>query len=98
MSNHKIPDHPPLPIEKDHWRSRWLVLPSWNRLHRISEIKWEDADEMIAGDGVAVCGAKGWFCMPGIFSRMGRQRCKRCCRILGIPDGDGAPFNKNIDV
>ena|ERR1022692_3529153 len=98
MDRPRREDHPPLPMEVDHWRSRWLVLQSWNRLHRISEVKWEDEEEMIAGEGVAVCGAKGWFCMPGISSRLGRPRCKHCCRILGIPAGDGAPFNEGIDV
>jgi hypothetical protein len=31
--------------------------------------------------------------MPGIFSRMGAPRCKRCCKAVGIPAGNGAPYN-----
>lgn len=90
------------PLALDDWRSRWLVLPSSNALHRISEIEWgvySDGeleymkDEQISGYGKAVCGAKGDFQMPGMFSRMGRPRCKHCCRLLGIPDGHGAPYN-----
>jgi len=34
--------------------------------------------------------------MPGIFSRMGAPRCKACCRALGLPEGDGAPYNSNL--
>ena len=33
----------PLPLDDDHWCSRWLVLPkSWNRLHRVASITWDD--------------------------------------------------------
>lgn len=86
------------------WHSRWLVLPSWNVLHRISEIEWgefagKDGNEgdAVEGHGVAVCGARGHFCIPGLFSRMGLRRCAHCCAALGIPCGDGAPFNATGD-
>jgi hypothetical protein len=69
-----------------------MVLDSWNCLHRISEIEWEDEDE-ISGDGISVCGQRGRYCIPGMFSRMGLRRCKHCCRALEIPDGEGAPAN-----
>ena len=59
--------HPPLPIPREKWRRRWMVLGSWNCLHRISEIEWEDEDE-IAGEGVSVCGQRGRYQIPGIFS------------------------------
>ena len=87
----------PLRIPKAHWRSRWLVLESWNRLHRIAKIEWEQEEgDMIVGHGIACCGAKGRFSMPGVFSRMGLARCKHCCRIAGVPEGEGAPENKGI--
>lgn len=87
----------PLQMPDEHWRSRWLVLPSWNRLHRVSEITWEgDEDEMNRGYGVTLCGRKGYLVMPGILSRMGGQRCAHCCRLAGVPRGDGAPFNQGI--
>ena len=82
----------PLPIDADNWRSRWLVAQRWNALHRIAEIVWEDG-EMIVGEGVTVCGRRARFSMPGIFSRMGLKRCPQCCKALGIPAGNGAPFN-----
>jgi len=88
----------PLPLSDDHWRSRWLVLPSWNRLHRVSEIVWEGEgeDDKRSGHGVTLCGRKGYLQMPGILSRMGGPRCAHCCRLAGVPQGDGAPFNQDI--
>jgi len=87
--------HPPLDTGTD-WRRRWSVLPGWRRLHRVSEIvyDWED----VAGDGVTVCGRRGRLRMPGILSRTALPRCAHCCAALGIPRGDGAPFNEGIDA
>jgi hypothetical protein len=79
-------------IPREHWRSRWLVTGRWTVLHRIASIAWDD-DDLIGGDGEAVCGVRGRFRMPGIFSRMGLPRCARCCKRLGVPVGGGAPFN-----
>lgn len=88
-----------LPLSTDHWRSRWLVFPSWNRLHRVAEIEWEgdDPEDMRSGTGTTMCGRKGYLVMPGILSRMGLPRCAHCCRLAGIPRGDGAPFNNDIE-
>jgi hypothetical protein len=67
-------------------------------LHRVSTIEWDDPenDEMISGKGMTVCGRAGWLHMPGIFSRMGLVRCRICCARMGIPQGNGAPFNVRI--
>jgi len=87
----------PLPLPDEHWHSRWLVLPSWDRLHRVSDdIVWEDGEDMRQGSGTTLCGRQGFLSMPGIFSRMGLPRCAHCCRLAGIPRGDGAPFNQDI--
>ena len=90
----------PLPLSDYHWHSRWLVLPSWRVLHRVSDdMVWEgdDADDMRQGTGTTMCGRKGFLTMPGIFSRMGLARCAHCCRLTGVPRGDGAPFNQDIE-
>ena len=84
---------PPLELPDERWHSRWLVLESWRVLHRISAIEPVEPEDMINGPGVAVCGARGHFMVPGLLSRMGRPRCRHCCRLLGIPAGDGAPYN-----
>lgn len=86
------PPLPPLALDRDHWRSRWLVLPRHDALHRVSSIAWEDG-EMIAGLGTTVCGRQGRLSMPGILSRLGCPRCRKCCRALGVPAGRGAPRN-----
>jgi hypothetical protein len=105
--------NPPMQAEDDKllqgaWRWKWMCLEgSWNRLHRISVIKWgiysdgefpDMQEERISGLGIAVCGVRGDFHMPGIFSRMGLERCTRCCDLLEIPRGKGAPYNEGIDV
>jgi hypothetical protein len=90
-----MPNRVPLPLPDEHWRSRWLVLPSWNRLHRVSEIVWDD-ENMIDGVGTTLCGRAGYLTMPGFLSRMGLPRCAHCCRLAGVPRGDGAPFNQDI--
>jgi hypothetical protein len=89
----------PLPLPVEHWRSRWLVLPTWDRLHRVSEIEWEgdDADDLRHGTGTTLCGRKGYLQMPGVLSRMGLPRCAHCCRLAGVPRGDGAPFNQGLE-
>ncbi len=87
----------PLPLSGQPF-CRWLVLPvSWNRLHRIAEMNWEDG-EMIAGRGVTLCGRRGRMCMPGVCSRLGLPRCAHCCRLAGVPRGDGVPWNQGIDL
>lgn len=94
----------PLPLPLEDWRSRWLYKgPRPSRIHRISEIEWGsgsqwgEPDEKIDGEGVAVCGVRGYWHMPGILSRMGLKRCERCCKALGIPQGNGAPFNGDAE-
>ena len=55
---------------------------------------WEvDGYIPIGIQGETACGRSGRLSMPGVFSRMGAPRCKRCCRKTGVPPGNGAPFN-----
>ena len=88
---------------RSEWRWRWMVLPSWNVLHRVAELEeqWEEPpyeDERLPhGEGQTVCGRSGYLFMPGVFSRMGLRRCAHCCDRLGIPRGDGSPFNEGIE-
>jgi hypothetical protein len=78
------------------WRLRWLVTRggAWNRLHRVTGGKYtEEYLPVGIENGKSLCGITGDFAMPGIFSRMVLRRCAHCCRIAGIPQGSGAPFN-----
>jgi hypothetical protein len=85
----------PLPIDENHWRSRWLQLDDNGLMHRVSRIEWQD-NEMIAGEGVTICGWRGHLHMPGILARMYGDRCPACCKALGIAPGQGAPYNEDI--
>jgi hypothetical protein len=73
-----------------------MVLPSWRVLHRVASGVVEEDDFVGVRKGVTVCGQRGTLQMPGIFSRMGRPRCKRCCKRLGVPPGNGAPYNEGM--
>lgn len=88
----------PTVLEMPSRHEEWLVLPSWNVLHRICEIA-PDAigDGLPNGEGRALCGATGHFSVPGVFSRMGLRRCAHCCDRLGIPRGDGNTLNGGIE-
>ena len=78
----------------------WLVpSKTWNRLHYMPGVDsetWEHWWDNTDGDGhtlTAACGSTFVATLPGFMSRMGAPRCKRCCSVLGVPDGDGAPVN-----
>lgn len=87
-----------LPRFGSDWRARWLVLPSWNRLHRVAAITWQRGEGRQVGYGVTACGRFDKLQMPGVLSRTGLPRCAYCCRIAGVPRGEGAPFNEGIDA
>lgn len=71
----------------------WIVTAkSYGVLH--CPIKWDDPEyEAHDERAVTACGLRGWFVIPGVFSRMGKQRCKKCCKKVGFPPGKGSPKN-----
>lgn len=82
---------------------RWWVTTwaGWNRLHAIPrdavDPDDEDALEEFSSEGVtatAACGVSTRWAWPGVSSRLGRPRCKHCCRALGIAAGNGTPANE----
>ena len=84
--------YPPLAFPDTKWWRRWMVTPAHGRLHRVSEIKWH-GDERLSGRGVTVCGQPYLLHVPGFMTRMNGPRCRACCRLLGIKQGNGAPWN-----
>jgi hypothetical protein len=91
----------PLPLPTDNWVSRWLMFPSARTylLHRVSAIDWWVEDgALIRGSGVTLCGRRGFLHMPGVLGRLGGPRCPECCKRLGIPEGEGNPYNEGMDV
>ena len=79
-------------------RYDWLVSRSWNRLHW-ADLSAEDAVEIIDAGGLdgpvrLSCGrTAAYVSIPGVFTRMGGQRCTGCCRAAGLPAGKGSPKN-----
>lgn len=83
----------PLDIGARWWGLRWAHVGRSYSLHRVAEVDLWALERDASAPGSAVCGRAGELCIPGIFSRMGSPRCARCCAVVGIPRGHGAPFN-----
>ena len=70
----------------------WIVTGRWDKLH--APVAWDDPDyEAQVDDARTACGLRGWFSIPGLFTRRGAPRCAHCCRITGFPPGKGSPKN-----
>ena len=47
-----------------------------------------------SAEGITACGrVSGYLAIPGLFTRMGAQRCGPCCEVTGMPPGKGSPKN-----
>lgn len=80
------------PVSLAEWD--WVMTWSGHVLHHLAAVKRPIMfDSMSQGEGRTSCGITGQLCIPGIFSRMGAPRCKRCCKKLGWPQGVGSPKN-----
>lgn len=72
----------------------WVVTQTYKTLHCVREL--DDAPQFVLdamGSGITQCGVRTWLYIPGIFTRMGAPRCKRCCQAVGFPQGTGSPKN-----
>lgn len=86
----------------DNLRHWWLTTAaSWNRLHAVPgdavDPNDENALELLRANELTLtarCGVRAVMAWPGVFSRLGRARCGHCCRVLGIPSGNGTPGNE----
>lgn len=70
----------------------WVVTSSYRRLHAPLEFDdpgYDGYDEA----GRTLCGRTGHLSIPGVFTRMGAERCRHCCRMTGMPAGTGSPKN-----
>lgn len=88
----------PVPDNANCW---WLTTrATWKHLHAVPgdvvtpEQHQEAIDEGEPLTRTAVCGRTLDLAYPGISSRFGMPRCRDCCRVLGIPAGDGTPCNE----
>lgn len=90
-------------LDEDEQNWRWQQ-PVFGRdrsvLHRVALFERRCNDQDPGGpvgvvEATTVCVLEApVMTMPGLFSRMGATRCKRCCKLLGIPDGKGTPHNE----
>jgi len=85
--------------EAERWFWRWEQFATSAVLHRIAMARmWYAQDGSLAVsmgvDGRTACGMSGRLFVPGVGSRLGAPRCRSCCRALGIPWGEGAPYNQ----
>lgn len=75
----------------------WVVTAHGNRLHVAIHLDtlehFDDGVWWGSGGGRTLCGHEGHLAYPGVLTRLGMQRCARCCRRLGIPRGTGHPKN-----
>lgn len=68
----------------------WLTpVSSWSKLHYI-DAKWPEKDFL----ATSWCGVTTTFALPGVISRLGMPRCRRCCSLLGVPQGKGSLPNE----
>lgn len=84
---------------------QWLELAEWNWvqigrgeiLHAVRAMDDDLAEvgRTWGGSGLTECGRKGDLRIPGVFSRMSAKRCSRCCKAIGMPQGNQSP--KNVD-
>lgn len=84
-----------LPFADTEWRFRWVVTRAYGKLHRVIAVKRRISGRLVKTvSGATACGYIGELQMPGILSRLGRERCAHCCHAMKIPLGYGAPFNQ----
>lgn len=82
----------------------WLVAGFGRRLHAVRDEAWTDEhrtemeQEWVVWSPVRLACGRMAACVsiPGLFTRMGAERCRGCCRALGYPIGRGSP--KNCDA
>jgi hypothetical protein len=83
--------------------SEWREIVEWDwallgrfgvQLHAVRSLDDDVAtEEQWGGDGITECGKHGHLSIPGLFDRMGAQRCVRCCVVTGMPFGKQSPKN-----
>jgi integrase len=83
--------------------SEWREIVEWDwallgrfgvQLHAVRSLDDDIAtEEQWGGDGTTECGKHGHLSIPGLFDRMGAQRCVRCCVVTGMPFGKQSPKN-----
>ena len=73
----------------------WVVFTNGRALHCLARVQSspEEIAEIWGARAITWCGRHGDVWIPGMFVRMGAQRCKQCCSVAGFPQGTGSPKN-----
>lgn len=71
----------------------WLISWGGAYLHFAEDFDEAHWEQYGVWKGKAACGQRGSYFIPGLFDRMGTDRCSRCCKKLGYPAGVGSPKN-----
>jgi hypothetical protein len=76
----------------------WLLTPTGDKLHHatlVPELIEDLEEEGTLGQYVTIdCGRTVYYVsIPGVLSRLARERCVRCCKKNGLPPGVGSPKN-----
>lgn len=74
----------------------WVQTKTGEHLHRV-EHPPEELLDAEPTEGTTVCGVTSLLVYPGVFSRLGAPRCKRCCKLVQIPAGNGTPRNASVN-
>lgn len=82
-------------------RAAWFTAGLGRKLHAVRDEAWtgehraEMEQDWVVWSSVRLsCGRlAGGVQIPGVFTRMGADRCKGCCRATGMPEGKGSPKN-----
>jgi hypothetical protein len=83
----------------EYGRVDWFVTKTWRLLHAVTVFTDEQREYIaenwcVKGPVKLACGrTAGWLHIPGMFTRMGAQRCIGCCKAMGLPPGKGSPKN-----
>ena len=90
-----------IPLETLSWSEKWLQFGNIESaiLHRASNDVVENDNDFVPRNytGTTLCGRfNDFLIMPGIGSRMGAPRCKKCCALVGVRQGEGNPHNFGI--
>ena len=82
----------------------WVTTRYGKVLHCVPDAvdetgRWPDAFLDTPGArGTALCGKQTTYYASGVFTRLGFDRCKACCRRLKIPAGKGTPLNAKVEI
>lgn len=77
----------------------WMRTKTGDVLHYYSGIDypwWEEYHDWEGNHNIirSYCGVLSLVTLPGILSRVSSTRCEHCCRMLGLENGKGTPFNE----